>query len=482
MKQIGGKMGIIRASFSLQFFILASHATIIRAQPLGTFVPTGSMTAPRGMHTATLLPNGKVLIAGGDRRGYPGSVLASAELYDPSTGTFTPTGDMTGPRARHTATLLPDGRVLIVGGDSTGSAELYDPSNGSFTATGQLIQPQGPWQTATLLANGKVLIAGGTPTAELYDPTSGTFSLTGADAGSNGGPAYVETVTLLPDGRVLITGSLSEIYDPVTGTFSLAGTSNGPPNWWWENANTATLLTNGQVLIAGNFENDGFPAIAEMYNPLTATFSNFGNTIFPHEFSTATLLPDGKVLIAGGQLPGGSGSAGVDLYSPASGVFSFAPSMLMPRHAHTATLLSDGTVLIAGGFSSWPGSTSSAELYHPTVLVPSPTLVSLSGDGHGQGAIQHAGTYRIASPEDPAVAGEYLSVYLTGLADGSVIPPQISIGGRLAEVAFFGNVPGYSGLNVVNLRMPGGVAPGPSVPVRLMYLDRPSNGVTIGVQ
>ena len=133
-------------------------------------------------------------------------------------------------------------------------------------------------------------------------------------------------------------------------------------------------------------------------------------------------------------------------------------------------IFNDGRVLIAGGLawlpSGGPGeSPTTAEIYTPSVLVPAPVLLSLSGDGQGQGAIQHAGTTRIASADDPAGAGEYLSIYLTGLADGRVIPPRVAIGGRLAEITSFGNVPRYPGLNVINIRMPGGVAPGPAVGV-----------------
>ena len=160
--------------------------------------------------------------------------------------------------------------------------------------------------------------------------------------------------------------------------------------------------------------------------------------------------------------------------------------MATPREIHTATLLDDGRVLVAGGVSFggigiFLGSLASAELYNPPVLAPAPALFSLSGNGHGQGAI-HAGTNRIASGSDPATAGEYLSIYLTGLVEGSVIPPQVAIGGRTVEITFFGSVPGYPGLNVVNIRMPNGIAPGLAVPVRLTYLNRPSNEVTIGVQ
>ena len=479
-------MPLSKTRLVVQFLLLGLAGQMVMAQPPGKFATAGKMTTARGAHTATLLLNGRVLIAGGYQHGFPGVPLASAELYDPSTGTFTPTSDMSVPRIGHSATLLPDGRVLIAGGSlGVVNAELYDPSAGTFSATGDLIYPLG-FHTATLLGNGKVLIAGGNISAQLYDPASGSFAPAGAYVES--GPVFVETATLLPDGRVLVTGydtsfaPRTELYDSVADTFSLAGTMTGPINWWWEDVNRATLLMNGKVLIAGNDENDGLPAVAEMYDPSVAIFTNIGHTLMPHEFSAATLLPDGTVLIAGGQLPGGSGASGVDLYSPATGMFSAGPGLIIDRHSHTATLLPDGTVLIAGGFNIWPVPTASAEIYTPPVLVPAPVLLSLSGDGQGQGAIQHSGTVRIASATDPAVAGEYLSIYLTGLAEGSVIPPQIAIGGRPAQITFFGSVPGYPGLSVVNLRMPSGVAPGSVVPVRLIYLGRPSNEVTIGVQ
>jgi uncharacterized protein (TIGR03437 family) len=124
----------------------------------------------------------------------------------------------------------------------------------------------------------------------------------------------------------------------------------------------------------------------------------------------------------------------------------------------------------------------SAEIYTPPVLTPAPLLFSLSGEGREQGAIWHAISGQVASPSSPAVAGEILSMYTTSLVDGGVIPPQVSIGGRLAEILFFGNAPGFPRFTQVNFRVPAGVETGPSVPVRLTYLARPSNAVTIGVQ
>jgi len=456
---------------------LAAFASTIRAQTPGTFTATGSMTTARVFHTATLLLDGRVLIAGGeDESVFPPLIKASAELYDPATRTFTPTGSMTTARSHHSSLLLPDGRVLIVGG----TAELYDPSTGTFTAIGNTSQHG---FTTTLLTNGKVLITGRAD-AELYDPLTGAFAPAGPYAGSlDGADGYSSTSTLLPDGRVLFAAA-DQLYDPGAGTFSPAGGTGG------YYGRTATLLTNGKVLFVGGEDYDpGNRPNPVLYDPSTRTFTATGNTIFGRSGQTATLLPAGTVLVAG-SLTYANSFGTSETYDPARGAFAITDNLVNTRFFHTATLLSDGTVLLAGGYPGLVGfgnvgsnvGTASAEIYTPPTPKAAPVLLSLSGDGKGQGAIQHAGTVRIASATDPAVAGEYLSIYLTGLADGSVIPPQVAIGGRLAEITFFGNVPGYPGLNVINVRMPGDVASGPAVPVRLTYLSRPSNEVTIGVR
>jgi len=463
------------------------------------------MTTARDEHTATLLANGKLLIAGGYKSTASNSTLtlASAELYDPSAGTFSATGNMTVARLLHSATLLADGRVLIAGGYSTfpsqqslASAELYDPSTGTFTATGSM-RTAGAG-TATLLANGTVLIAHD-PTfsdnpiaAEVYDPASGTFFATG---NQNTNPNDTsQTAALLPDGGVILVACCTQIqlYDPASGAFSLTNVAGLLQNFAQNFDFTMTLLTNGKLLFSGGCSCEGTPgdpvsASASLYDPSSGTATATGTMTTPRTLHSATRLPDGTVLIAGGLKGINSRDFGgtTELYDPAAGTFSRSGDMITGRYDHSATLLPDGRVLIAGGLGGLGAAfdyLDSAELYTPPVLVPAPVLFSLSGDGRGQGAIWDPQTGQIASAANPASAGDVLSMYTTSLFEGGVIPPQVSIGGQLAEILFFGDAPGYPGYFQVNFRMPSGVAPGSAVSVRLTYLGRPSNAVTIGVQ
>jgi len=311
----------------------------------GTFSPTGSMAAARGLDTATLLADGRILVAGGGHESWTGvqgaPFLASAELYDPKTGTFSPTGSMATPREDHTATRLLDGRVLVVGGDDTtghgvASAELYDPASGTFSATGSMSTARG-FHTATLLADGRVLVAGGDDaawssgpfqaSAELYDPRSGTFSPTG----SMGVGRVDHTATLLSNGRVLVTGGTqdgtdlasAELYDPTTGTFTRTGSMTTGRFY-----HTATLLPDGRVLVAGgeeDYTHQHYLASAEIYDPKTSTFVATGSMAEARSWDKAGLLADGRVLVTGGD-GALAPLATAEIFDPGTGTFSASGS------------------------------------------------------------------------------------------------------------------------------------------------------------
>jgi WD40 repeat protein len=227
------------------------------------------MASPRAGHTATLLPDGKVLVSA-DHYGFH----ATAEVYDPATGTWSATGSMVSSRHGHTATLLPDGKVLVSGGYTISrrdhlylaTAEVYDPATGTWSATGSMASPRSS-HTATLLPDGKVLVSGGYDgygtfaKAEVYDPAMGTWRVVHAMASSRSG----HIATLLPNGEVLVTeGDLVEVYDSAS------------PLWPWRTTgsmasprryHTATLLTNGKVLVSGGSDNNSALATAELYTP-----------------------------------------------------------------------------------------------------------------------------------------------------------------------------------------------------------------------
>jgi hypothetical protein len=363
---------------------------------------TGSMVTAREGQTATLLASGMVLVAGGVGPLGTGALgaLSSAELYDPESGTWNATGSLATARYGHVAALLPSGEVLVAGGfggPSPGvwlaSAELYDPGTGTWRATGSLRSNRSS-ATATLLPSGKVLVAGGRnyffpvhvqhtlSSSELYDPVTGTWSATGL----MGAPREGHSATLLPSGNVLAAGGLfisqdrmgfistfvvasAELYDPVAATWSPTG-SLATARY----SDAVALLPSGKVLaaggahltISGTFSE--YIASAELYDPDAGTWSATGSLASARAGAGVALLQSGRVLVAGG-----SGSDGIlasaELYDPEALTWSSTDSMAMARLGHTATLLQSGMVLVAGG-SGDGGVLASAELFASLVIAP----------------------------------------------------------------------------------------------------------------
>lgn len=376
-----------------------SEAPVYEPNPQRVRVATLEMSTPRADAAAIRLADGKVLICGGTATGDVGGVLSSAELYDPITKSFSATGSMTGPRQGQTITMLQDGRVLLTGGVQNigsraelASAEIYDPATGTFSATGSMAIPR-EGHTATLLHDGRVLVVGGSDngihtldSAEIYAPASGTFRR----AGHLGQPRIVHTATLLLSGKVLIAGggrggmpggyityNTAELYDPVARSFA-------PLRARMVNDRVgaaSVLLHDGRALIVGGKSGRYLTArlapsrasfaplnTGEVYDPEAQAFLPAGTMAEPHYSTAATMLDNGQVLVVGGWAEQGPRVIGIndaEVYDPRANVFSRVGPINVARLQSTATLLGDGTVLIAGGIDGNSQISAAVEIYDP---------------------------------------------------------------------------------------------------------------------
>jgi WD40 repeat protein len=429
MTQTKDTTAIVTALTLLLATAVASPAWSADPSPAtDSFSLTASLAEARVGHTATLLPDGRVLVVGGYGRAIPrGSgpygpdttppptdKRASAEIWDPATGTFQSTGPLAGPRAGHRAVLLPDGRVLVIGGWAPDSwlplaiAEIWDPATGAFTSAGTLTTGRSG-HTVTPLPDGRVLVVGGNDgrpggaatlgTAEIWDPATGTF----APAGELDLPRSGHTATLLPDGRVFVvggagplaqTGRTAEVWDPVSGAFTPAGDLTGNHGAW----HTATLLEDGRVTVMGG---DGYddtdtggakPTEVEVWDPATNAFTLAGSLSDWRWAHQAVLLQDGRVLLVGGVTP----TSRTEVWDPATGVATPAVPETPEVLADTVTLLPDGRVLLVGGWDdttldtamTWDPATGTsgpagvmheARYHHTATLLPDGRVLVVGG-------------------------------------------------------------------------------------------------------
>ncbi|HJV89482.1 MAG TPA: kelch repeat-containing protein [Holophagaceae bacterium] len=372
----------------------------------GAFSDTANALAVgRYNHRSVLLADGRVLVISGSDGVNSGKVVTSSEIYDPATNRWTSASDVAYGRAHHAAALLPDGRVLSMGGvgaSSLGniqlSAEIYDPALNTWSNAGGLAASRYR-HTTVPLQDGSLLVFGGNNAdtypslTERVDPATGLISAAGAMIT----PRMMHGADRLPDGRVITAGgwnptgflTATELYTPATRTWTAAAPLAAP-----RREHTVTALANGKVLAVGGTDATyAALASAELYDPATDTWTSAGTLATSRYEHTATLLPNGKVLVAGGR-SGSTLLASTELYDPATNTWSAGPSMAAPRQFHQALRLPNGKVLVAGGQVNGSLCTASAEVYDP-----------------------NTNTWSVVAP----MAGARMSHALTLLVDGQVL-------------------------------------------------------------
>ena len=495
---------------------------------------TGSMSSDRANHFGVRLPDGRVLVAGGVGNG----TTNSAEIYDPSSGTWSAAASMASVRSNSTITLLHNGKVLVTGGGTAtnafggqNTAELFDPASGKWATAGTMTTTRN-LHTATLLPDGRVLVVGGADfadrtgnlrsSAEVYDPKTGAFTATGSMRTARG----FHTATLLPNGKVLVTGGSNlsniiydsaELYDPASGEWSLAASMSGV-----RISHTATLLSNGKVLVAGGFNANATNSTyksAEVYDWATGTWSAAPDLGFARGNHSATLLENGKVLVTGGNGAGSPGNDTTEIFDPATPQVATVSAASFARAAPVAAEsivtafgsdLAGANVMVTDSF----GITRPATLFGSTagqislqipagtptgaafvivlrdqaavaagslkIVETAPGLFSANGNSEGVAAatvlrvradggrnLEFVATFDTARgtfvPSPVNVGPEsdqlFVTLYGTGLRFHSGMSNvKLTIGGTTAEVLYAGPTPGSIGLDQVNARLPRSLA------------------------
>lgn len=366
---------------------------VVAEEAVGSWSEAPSLQEVRGETSAMPLSDGGVLVAGG---GLGSQALAATEVFDPESGAWSAAGSLGQPRRGHAMVRLDDGRLLVAGGidegDVLASAEVFDPATGEWQATGDMAQPR-LGHTLTRLADGRVLATGGasgqrpegtedvqgqvipTVTAEVFDPASGEWTA----AGELLAPRFQHTATRLADGRVLLAGGQSiadgevapadstELYDPATGAFSRSAAMEVA-----RSDHAAVSLPDDRVLVVGGDLGERVTGRAEVFDFGQGSWQGVASLSRERRRHAATVLDDGSVLVSGGEVVQGGARTSLavaERYDPQADEWAPAGEMACPRSRHGQAVLPDGRVLAVGGDAAFPGeppvARSCADIYDP---------------------------------------------------------------------------------------------------------------------